>query len=137
MMMNESGTMPGTGSNENNPAISPQEFQSLVEMVGADMPDVLVDLLDTYTQESTMLVNSIVDAFRNGDVAGMLRPAHSLKSSSASLGAMQLSRLCAALEGYARGNSPGLDVPTVVAAVDQEFQRVAAELNVYRARFVQ
>lgn len=133
-MTNETGTTPGSGSHDSVPAISAQEFQNLVEMVGADMPEVVIDLLDTYLQESAHLVDALVTAQQQADVAAMLRPAHSLKSSSATLGATQLSRLCAALETYARGNSPGLDVPTVVDAIAHEFDRVQAELGVKRAQ---
>ena len=134
-MTNELGTMPGSGQNNSGPAISAQEFQNLVEMVGADMPEVLVDLLDTYIEESAGLVAAIGEAFQRRDVPSMLRPAHSLKSSSASIGAMQLSHLCHTLEAYARGSSPAIDVPTTVASIQHEFGRVRSELTAARARF--
>ncbi len=132
-MANDAGTVEETGRDAGGPAISAHDFKNLVEMVGADMPEVLIDLLDTYVEESAGLVKSIVTAFWEGDENGMLRPSHSLKSSSASIGALQLSRLCAALENYTRGGSPGLDVAAVVAAIDREFGRVKIELAVKRA----
>jgi len=119
---------PGGGEG-NTPAISEAEFQALVEMVGQDEPEILVDLLDTYLVESAGLVNTIREGALSGDLASVLRPAHSLKSSSASIGALRLSKLCADLETYLRGNLPGLDVDGQVRQIDDEFGRVQSALN--------
>jgi HPt (histidine-containing phosphotransfer) domain-containing protein len=124
----------GYGEN-NSPAISASEFQALVEMVGSDMPDVLVDLLDTYLEESTGLVGAISKGQRQGDLQSMLRPTHSLKSSSASIGAIRLSKLCTDLEAYLRGSLPGLDVPQQVERIENEFARVQTELVVEKTKF--
>ena len=125
-----------SGPNDSNsPAISDTEFQALVEMVGADMPEVLVDLLDTYIEESAGLVNAIRDGTDQGDLASVLRPAHSLKSSSASIGAMRLSKLCSDLESFLRGGLPGLDVLGTVQQIQSEFGRVQSELLVEKAKF--
>jgi HPt (histidine-containing phosphotransfer) domain-containing protein len=134
-MTDHIGTGLGTGHSDGAPAVSAKEFQGLVEMIGAEMPEVLVDLLDTYIEESAGLVNSLVEAQARGDVPSMLRPAHSLKSSSASIGAMQLSRLCAALESHVRDASPGVEPAALVDAIDHEFGRVKVELAVERAKF--
>lgn len=123
------------GTNDGaSPAISETEFQSLVEMVGADMPEVLIDLLDTYLEESAGLVSAIRDGQNAGDLNLMLRPAHSLKSSSASIGAMRLSKLCADLESYLRGGLQDLDVPRQVEQVENEFERVKVALAVEKAK---
>lgn len=118
-----------------SPAILASEFEALVEMVGPDMPDVLVDLLDTYLEESAGLVGAISEGHRQGDHQTMLRPAHSLKSSSASIGAIRLSRLCTDLEAYLRGSLPGLDVPQQVERIENEFARVQTELVVEKMKF--
>jgi HPt (histidine-containing phosphotransfer) domain-containing protein len=122
-------------SDGNPPAISETEFQALVDMVGADMPEVLIDLLDTYLDESAGLVAAIQSGQSSGDTASMLRPAHSLKSSSASIGAMRLSRFCADLESHLRGNLPGLDVPAQVVQIAHEFGRVKAALADQKAKY--
>jgi len=125
------------GSSEgNSPAISDAEFQALVEMVGPDAPEVLVDLLDTYLVESSGLVNTIREGASSGDLASVLRPAHSLKSSSASIGAMRLSKLCADLESHLRGNLPGLDVKGQVHMIDNEFVRVESALETEKAKLL-
>ena len=110
------------------PAISETEFQALIEMVGPDSTDVLIDLLDTYLEESTGLVRDVSESVGSGDLERALRPAHSLKSSSASIGAIRLSKLCADLESFLRGSLPGLDVPTQAQKIEQEFARVQVAL---------
>lgn len=122
------------GTDANSPAISEAEFQSLVEMIGADMPDVVVDLLDTYLEESTGLVEQIVGSIVAKDLPTALRPAHSLKSSSASIGAMRLSKLCADLESHLRGSLPGLDPAVQAALIETEFGRVTVALAVEKEK---
>ena len=121
-------------SDANLPAISASEFDALVEMVGADMPEVLLDLLDPYLEESTSLVDAIHTGLRQGDLSSMLRPAHSLKSSSASIGAMRLSKLCSDLETHLRGSLPGLDVPKQVQLIEHEFARVHSALMIEKEK---
>lgn len=133
--MNSQSSQKSGSSEGNAPAISEAEFQALVEMVGSDMPEVLVDLLDTYLVESAGLVSAIREGYNAGNFESMLRPAHSLKSSSASIGAMRLSKLCADLEGFLRGNLLELDVPRQVEQIESEFDRAQAELVVERAKF--
>lgn len=113
---------------DQEPAISAPDFAVLVEMVGPDVPDVLIDLLDTYLEESANLVGMLQTAKTRGSEAEMLRPAHSLKSSSASVGAMRLSALCAALEDYLRGGQ-ALDVDAQVDHIQTELERVQVALE--------
>ena len=131
-----SQSIPGSGASGNHPAISEAEFQALVEMVGPEMPEVVVDLLDTYVEESSGLVAAIRAGVANGDYESILRPAHSLKSSSASIGAMHLSKLCSDLETHLRGSLPGLDVPSQAIRIDGEFTRVESALAVERTRLL-
>ena len=133
--MNSQSFQNSAGGRETAPAISETEFQALVEMIGPDSPEVLVDLMDTYLDESAELVASIQSAMAAGDVASALRPAHSLKSSSASIGAMNLSRYSADLEAYLRGSLPELDVPVQVQRIEQEFARVRSEMLRLRERY--
>ncbi len=114
------------------PAIDPAGFSALVEMIGPDMPEVIVDIVDTYQQEALALLEEIEPAVADNDAERMVRPVHSLKSSSGSVGAQTLSQLCAELESYLRGFGPPLDIAAQVAAIREEFQRASAELAVLR-----
>lgn len=105
-------------------------------MVGEDTPEVVVDLLDTYLEESAGLVHTITAAAAADNRDLMLRPAHSLKSSSASVGAMALSQLCADMELYARGSLPNLDVVQQAQSIEQEFERVRVALEHEKAQLL-
>ena len=118
---------------DQEPPISDAAFASLIDMIGPDMPEVVIDLLDTYLDESATLVGRIQDALAHGNEAEMLRPAHSLKSSSASIGALRLSALCAQLEDYMRHGEDALDVPAQVQLIRQEFGRVQQAIEVRKA----
>lgn len=121
------------GANQ-EPAISDREFALLVEMVGPELPEVLIDLLDTYLEESAGLVGALQTAKAHGREADMLRPAHSLKSSSASVGAMQLSALCAALEDDLRQQKGSMDTGAQVERIRAEFGSVRQALELHKAQ---
>jgi HPt (histidine-containing phosphotransfer) domain-containing protein len=125
---------PNARGESQGPAISAREFTFLVEMVGAEMPDVLIDLLDTYLDESAGLIGVLQSAKADGREAEMLRPAHSLKSSSASVGAMRLSALCAALEEYLRQGGGPFDAAAQVDKIAAEFERVRQELETQKSQ---
>lgn len=115
---------------DQEPPISEEGFAELVEMVGPNMQEVLNDLLSTYLEESAGLVEAMQEALAKDVEAEMLRPSHSLKSSSASIGAMRLSRLCAQLEDYLRSGRESLDVPAQVGKIAGEYERVREALQV-------
>jgi len=56
------------------------------------------ELIDAYLDDSPALITGMNKALANGDATEFTRAAHSLKSSSASLGAMSLSALAKELE---------------------------------------
>lgn len=129
----ESGMRKSSESAGDPPPIYEEEFEALAEMIGFDMPEVMVDLLDTYIEESNGLVETIRTLGRTdlGSQA-LLRAAHSLKSSSASVGAMPLSVLCADLENHLRGIGDELDVEDQIQRIDYEYGRVSTELAARR-----
>ena len=116
------------------PAISPKEFQALSEMVGQDMPEILADILETYLIEAKDLMASVATLKVAENSVETVRAVHSLKSSSASLGAMRLSDLCAELENYSRGLGGDLDVVQQVDEIQAEFARVCMVLEAEKER---
>jgi HPt (histidine-containing phosphotransfer) domain-containing protein len=81
--------------------IDPAAFANLVDMTGGDLAFV-DDLVDTYVDEGGQLVEALRIAAAEGRIADLVRPAHSLKSSSRNVGALALGELCAGLERDAR-----------------------------------
>jgi HPt (histidine-containing phosphotransfer) domain-containing protein len=76
------------------------------QRVLSELRDVMEDeyrsLVETYLRNAPSLIRDIARALANEDLATLVLPAHSLKSSSANLGAMQVSVLARGLEMAAR-----------------------------------
>ena len=83
-------------------------FASLLEMTGGDQ-EFVDELVDTYLTEGDRLVGDLVGAATTGDIGAMVLPAHSMKSSSLNIGALELGELCRHLEMDARSGS--VDAP--------------------------
>src|SRR3954447_465190 len=73
----------------------------LRDSVGGDH-EFVKELVATYLAESPGYLDAIVAAAAQGDAAAVVRPAHTLKSSSASIGAMRLAAVSKQLEFAAR-----------------------------------
>jgi HPt (histidine-containing phosphotransfer) domain-containing protein len=73
----------------------------LRDSVGGDS-EFVRELVATYLAESPGYLDAITAATEQGDAAALVRPAHTLKSSSASIGAMRLAAVSKELEYAAR-----------------------------------
>jgi two-component system, sensor histidine kinase and response regulator len=74
-----------------------------------DDDEFIADLIATYVGEGLEHIRAMADAIAAGDVAGLVRPAHTLKSSSASIGALRIAALCRGIEeGGREGRADGL-----------------------------
>lgn len=85
---------------EAGPIIDQTTFNDLKELMGADF---IVELIDTYTLETAGLIDKLGQALEAGDAATFGRLAHSIKSSSASLGALNFSGQARELEMVGKG----------------------------------
>ncbi len=63
----------------------------------------------------------------NGDRAGLRLVAHTLKSASASIGALQLSQVCARIEASIRADA-GADLDAELAAMDSALEETLAAI---------
>jgi two-component system sensor histidine kinase/response regulator len=61
-------------------------------------PDLVVELIDLYLEDSSSKLAAIREAIAKTDEASLRRATHSLRGSSASLGAHRLAALCRELE---------------------------------------
>jgi two-component system, sensor histidine kinase and response regulator len=78
-------------------------LRQLSDLQGADNPDLLARVLEIYALESPKEMASLAKAAAALDAAGITRSAHSLKSSSANIGATAMSQMCADMEAAGRG----------------------------------
>jgi len=118
-----------------DPAIDPAAFARLVEMTGGEL-DFVDELVDTYLEDGAAQLAALRAAAAAGDIEGLLRPAHSLKSSSLNVGALGLSELGRQLEEAARTGAVA-DAADRVAAISFGFEGVRTALLDERARRAQ
>ena len=102
-------------------------FAETVAMVGGDVGFVR-DLVAEYRADGTTRVADMRAALVAGEAEDLRRAAHTLKGSSASLGALDLADACRAIEIAAHeGQLAGLE--TAVASVASQFDAVVAALE--------
>ena len=90
------------------PLLDHAVIDELRESVGGDTAFV-TELIETYLAEAPGQIDEIVAAAASGDAEAVIRPAHTLKSSSASLGAARLAQLAREIEFAGReGRADGL-----------------------------
>lgn len=111
--------------------IDPEAFARLSEITGDD-PAFLAELVDTYLEDGAAQVAALRAAASAADQAALVRPAHTLKSSSASIGALELAERCRTLEADARDGTVA-DMATRVEACGRLFADVRAALLAARA----
>jgi HPt (histidine-containing phosphotransfer) domain-containing protein len=74
-----------------------------------DDDEFIADLIATYVGEGSEHIRAMAEAVSADDVPGLVRPAHTLKSSSASIGALQLAAACRRIEeGGRQSRADGL-----------------------------
>ncbi len=106
-------------------AIDPEAYAALEEIADGDR-EFLVTLIEQYLQDGERLVGALAPALSSSDARSLERAAHTLKSSSANLGAMTLSRLCEELRGIGmRGDLSEATERVPVAEVDFDRGRLA------------
>jgi HPt (histidine-containing phosphotransfer) domain-containing protein len=104
---------------------------NLLEITGSDQGFV-DELVDTYISEGDRIVAELVAAARAGVVGDLVRPAHSLKSSSLNVGALELGELCRRLEQDALSGT--VDAPVErAAAIKGAFEAARVALLEERA----
>jgi len=120
---------------ERTPAAVDQDVLDELEHSVGDDRAFLRDLVETYLEDSPRLIGEIRAGISVGDVQRTNRAAHTLKSTSASLGALGLSALARELEtltSVATTQAEDLASPEIGALVNvirAEFEEVQIELD--------
>jgi HPt (histidine-containing phosphotransfer) domain-containing protein len=116
----------------NTPVLDPTVLAALRDSVGGDEAFV-VDLIETYLGDAGTQVEAIEAAIESGDAESLVRPAHTLKSASLTVGAMRLGELARSVEQRARsGEAAGMD--REASAVRDEWQAANAALRDWLAQ---
>jgi signal transduction histidine kinase/DNA-binding response OmpR family regulator/HPt (histidine-containing phosphotransfer) domain-containing protein len=113
------------------PAVDPSVLEELLGWLGERAPLAEARLIDTYLGELGHLVGQLQDALERGDLESLHRAAHTLKSSSANMGAQHLAKLCAELEVRSRDAIPD-DAAGSIGPIVGERDRVDQTLRARR-----
>jgi HPt (histidine-containing phosphotransfer) domain-containing protein len=106
-------------------------YDALLKMTGDDQAFV-DELIDTYLEDAADQLAALDAALDAGDAAALTRPAHSMKSSSLGVGALELGQVCRELEELGRAGS--LDgAAEHVTEAHRQFEAVRAALLARRA----
>jgi len=105
------------------PAIDRSIYDELYDVMG----DEFETLIKVYLDDTPRNLKTMVDAAARNDMVAMVAPAHSLKSTSANLGALHLADIAKHIEQVGRTGQL-MDAPYQARRAVAEFQRAAAEL---------
>ncbi|NJD58865.1 MAG: hypothetical protein C3F13_00025 [Anaerolineales bacterium] len=103
-------------------------YNQLKDLMGADF---IIELIDTYNIETAALIEQLGQALTQGETTSFGRHAHSIKSSSASLGALAFSQQARELEMMGKANDLTGAAPKVeqLAADFVQVKRCLEELR--------
>jgi HPt (histidine-containing phosphotransfer) domain-containing protein len=102
-------------------------LNSLLESVGGDEA-FLGELIDTFFQDAPVQLATMQKALVSGNAEEFRRAAHSLKSNSASLGALEFAQMCRQLEEIGRRGELQA-APGGLAQVIAEYEKVRQALQ--------
>ncbi|MDQ1312178.1 Hpt domain-containing protein [Methanothrix sp.] len=109
-------------------ALDRSVLASLRELQDDGDPDIVAEVGGLFLEHSPQKIAAILQAVENGDAKGLQTAAHSLKSSSAYVGAMRLSELSRELEMM--GRSQIMDRAEEMAErLNREHKQVMMELD--------
>lgn len=108
--------------------LDPEAIERLRQLDPGGQQGVLMRVLQAYETSLVRYLDDIASVVAAGDVERLKRSAHTLKSSSAAVGALEFSRICAEVEQLAAkaGSLPG---PGAVEAMVHEGRRVLAAVR--------
>lgn len=92
---------PTPSSQPSASVLSPEALESLWLLVGEDDSQMFLEVIESYLEEVPQLLSECKKAISQGDNVRVQRLAHTLKSTSATLGATELSQACSDLEQVA------------------------------------
>jgi signal transduction histidine kinase/CheY-like chemotaxis protein/HPt (histidine-containing phosphotransfer) domain-containing protein len=117
---------PATAETVNASVLDVDVVRDLLDVMGEEF----TDLVRVYLEDTPKALAALELASARGHAEGLIAPSHSLKSTSANLGAMSLSELAKRLEHGARSGTLGAsDALVIVGEIKRIYQRVTIELN--------
>jgi len=107
--------------------IDVKALQKLYDMLGEDAQRVMVEVIESYTEDAPKHLEAIATAVKEFDAASLFQAAHTLKGSSSTIGTTALQSLCKQLETLAKSGSTS-PAPGWKQQMLQEYERVKTAL---------
>lgn len=119
----------GIGGQSNDASVIDKRMLNAIRALQRpNAPSIVEKVIATYFESSKNLMEELADRIEMRDTDGVRKAAHSLKSSSANVGATQLAELCKEMEYKARNNS--LDgAEQLMASIAAELKRAVTALE--------
>jgi len=118
----------GAEENNNQIAIDFAVLESICEMAGNEASLLVEEMINSYLDDTEVRLQTIAQAVIEADAESIFQAAHSMKSSSANLGAVNLAQLCEELEQLGRDKTiEGTEF--LLSNAQSEFQQVEQELR--------
>lgn len=111
-----------------NPVIDLQSIENLRELNPGDNDAFLREIIGIYLEDTPLRLAELDQSLVAGDVPKFTRAAHSIKGSSANLGAMTVRAVAESLE-HQSARQGLADVQPLLAMLKQEFARAQSELG--------
>jgi HPt (histidine-containing phosphotransfer) domain-containing protein len=108
--------------------VDARALAALRDLQGAGRPDLLAEVIAVYLRDTPARLAALHEAVARTDAEALRRAAHSLKGSSSQIGAVQVARLCADLEGQA-GSTDLRGIAETLRRLDEAFDRVRTHLQ--------
>ena len=129
----EGDERPAESLGKEQPLIDTKFLDLIASLDTTESDHILEKVVRLFFNNSPALLSEIHDAAGRNDHGALRRAAHTLKSTSANLGARSLAELCRRLEAQCRMDVPG-DAASLVAQIEGEYARVLSALEEELAR---
>ncbi|HLF26007.1 MAG TPA: response regulator [Anaerolineae bacterium] len=115
-------------------AFDAQVLDDLRTTLGEQASEVVDELIGIYLSDAARLLVEMRESLGSQDTPRLQRAAHTLKSSSATLGALTLSALCAKLEALAGHDADWAALTGLVAPIEAEYEHVQYAFEAEQAK---
>jgi PAS domain S-box-containing protein len=119
----------GGGADTGAAILDAQALQRLRDLDPTGQNQLMERVFKAFDTSVGRLLPQLEEAAQTADLQGVRHVTHTLKSSSASIGALKLSKLCADTEAQVRAGGPITDLPERVQTLRGEILRVQRRLQ--------
>lgn len=107
-------------------------LQTIFELADGDT-SIIIDTIDDTLKYTPSLMVRIAEGMASNDLKKVLLAAHSLKSSTAIVGAMKLSNICQDLETLTKNGEPLTNTEEFITMLYREYDQLRIALEKWRA----